>query len=90
MEMGKHTILSGETAMQSFNKLPGPRFGKAGWSVWLVLLIMIIKLLQMGGIVGGVALILNMVFPQISVALGAFLVAVVVALMTFKGLLQIY
>ncbi|GJM28009.1 MAG: hypothetical protein DHS20C17_06440 [Cyclobacteriaceae bacterium] len=85
MEMGKHTILTGETAMQAFNKLPGPKFGKARWSVWLVLVIMLIKLLQLGGIVGGVALILNMVFPQLSVAVAAFMVAIVVALMTFKG-----
>lgn len=85
MEMGKHTILSGETAMQAFNKLPGPRFGKARWSVWMVLVIMLVKLLQLGGIVGGVALILNMVFPQLPVATAAFSVAVVVALMTFKG-----
>ncbi len=85
MEMGKHTILSGETAMQAFNKLPGPRIRGTRWSVWLVLGIMIIKLLQLGGIVGGVAIILNMVFPMLSVASGAFLVAIVVALMTFKG-----
>ncbi len=85
MEMGKHTILSGETAMQAFNKLPGPRIGKTSWSIWLVLVIMIIKLLQMGGIVGGVALILNMVFPQVSVTLNAFMVATLVALLTFKG-----
>jgi len=85
MEMGKHTILSGETAMQAFNKLPGPRIRGTRWSVWLVLGIMLIKLLQLGGIVGGVAIILNMVFPMLSVASGAFLVAIVVALMTFKG-----
>src|SRR5687767_8060008 len=28
LEFGKHTILTGETAMQIFNKLPGPRIGK--------------------------------------------------------------
>jgi Mn2+/Fe2+ NRAMP family transporter len=85
IEMGKHTILSGETAMQAFNQLPGPRIRGTNWSIWLVLGIMIIKLLQVGGIVGGVAIILNMVFPKLSVVAGAFLVATVVALMTFKG-----
>ncbi len=85
IEMGKHTILYGETAMQAFNRLPGPRFGPARWSVWVVLVVMLVKLLQLGGIVGGVALILNMVAPQLSVATAAFLVAVVVALITFKG-----
>jgi Mn2+/Fe2+ NRAMP family transporter len=29
LEFGKHTILTGETAMQAFNKLPGPVYGKA-------------------------------------------------------------
>lgn len=85
LEMGKHTILSGETAMQAFNKLPGPKIGKARWSIWLVLFVMVVKLLQLGGIVGGVALILNMVFPAIPVALLAFIVAILVALITFKG-----
>ncbi len=85
LEMGKHTILYGETAMQAFNQLPGPKFGKARWSVWLVFVVMVVKLLQLGGIVGGVALILNMVLPSISVGLAAFMVAVVVALITFKG-----
>lgn len=85
LEMGKHTILSGETAMQAFNQLPGPRIRGTRWSVWLVLGIMIIKLLQLGGIVGGVAIISNMVFPELSVATAAFMVAIVVALMTFKG-----
>jgi len=43
IEMGKHTILSGETAMQAFNQLPGPRIRGTNWSIWLVLGIMIIK-----------------------------------------------
>ena len=85
LEMGKHTILTGETAMQAINQLPGPRLGNARWSVWLVLLIMLVKLLQMGGIVGGVALIMNMVVPAIPVAVAAFMIAVVVAMITFKG-----
>ncbi len=85
MEFGKHTILSGETAMASFQRLPGPRFGQARWSVWLFLGLMIIKVLQVGGIVGGVAIILNMVFPQIGMPILAYATAVVVALLIFRG-----
>lgn len=59
LEFGKHAIHSGETTMQSFNNLPGPRFGKANWSIWLWLGIMLFKMLQVGGIVGGVALLLT-------------------------------
>src|SRR6187455_3569132 len=36
LEFGKQAILTGETVMSLFNKLPGIRFGKAGWAVWTV------------------------------------------------------
>ncbi len=85
LEFGKHTILTGETAMQAFNKLPGPIFGKAKWSVWTVLAVMTIKLLQVGGIVGGVAIILNILAPVLSIPVYAIGIAIVVALMIFRG-----
>ncbi|NAS11293.1 Nramp family divalent metal transporter [Poritiphilus flavus] len=85
VQFGKHTIRTGETAMQAFDKLPGPRIGKARWSVWAVLLVMFVKLLQVGGIVGGVAIILHILVPGISIAALAFLIAVVVALMVYRG-----
>ncbi len=62
-EFGKHTILTGETAIQAFNIPPGPAYGKASSTVWMVLAVMIIKLLQVGGIVGGIAIILNIAIP---------------------------
>ncbi len=85
LEFGKHTILTGETAMQAFNALPGPLFGKAKWSVWTVLGVMIIKLLQVGGIVGGVAIILNIMAPIFSIPFYAIGIAIVVALMVYRG-----
>lgn len=85
VEIAKHTILTGETAMQIFNKLPGVRWGSANWSVWAVFFMMTLKFLQVGGIVGGSAIILNIVFPQLGVAVWAFIVATTVALMIFQG-----
>lgn len=85
VEFGKHTILTGETAMTAFHQLPGPVIGKARWTVWTVFLVMIIKLLQVGGIVGGVAIILHIPFPQISVPVWALLVAPVVGVLVFRG-----
>ena len=85
LEFGKHTILTGETAMQAFNKLPGPFFGKAKWAVWMVLGVIVIKLLQVGGIVGGVAIILNMAFPNIAIPVFCLLIAAIVALMVYRG-----
>ena len=64
LEFGRHTIATGETTMQAFNRLPGPKFGSAHCSIWIWLLLMIAKNLQVGGIVGGVAIILKMVIPD--------------------------
>lgn len=85
VEFGKHAIHSGESVMVAFDKLPGWRIGKTHWTVWSWVILMSFKLLQVGGIVGGVALVLNLVFGQVPVAFWVFLVATIVALMTFKG-----
>ena len=63
LEFGRHAIATGETTMVALNKLPGPRFGKANWSVWTWLVLMLIKSIQVGGIIGAVSLILVSVFP---------------------------
>ncbi len=85
VEFAKHTILTGETAMTAFHQLPGPVFGKARWTVWTTFAIMIIKFLQLGGIIGGVAITLHMAFPQLAAPAWAFISAFVVSLLVFRG-----
>lgn len=85
LEFGKHTILTGETAMQVFNKLPGPKFGQGRWSVWTVFLLMLMKIVQLGGMLGSAAIVLNMLFGSVPVFLWVLLSALSVALMIFRG-----
>ncbi|PCJ94089.1 MAG: iron transporter [Flavobacteriaceae bacterium] len=82
---GKHTIMTGETAMQAFNSLPGPNGKRGNWAVWSVTIMMLLKLLQLGGIIGGVAIILNLALPIISIPLWAFIVAVFVGFLVYRG-----
>jgi len=88
LEFGRHAISTGETTMGSFNRLPGPKFGRANWSIWTWLVIMILKFIQVGGIVGGVALALNIAFPGVSVSIWTWMAAISVALLVFKGYYQ--
>ncbi len=88
LEFAKHTILTGQTPMQAFNKLPGIRLGKTHWTIWAFFILMVTKILQIGGILGGVALILNLILPDISVTLLAFVTAAVVGVMIFRGYYQ--
>lgn len=85
IEFAKHTILQGETPMQVFNRMPGKRFRGAHWSVWCFFILMLSKMLQLGGIIGGVAIILNIAFPSITISFYALFLAMVVALMIFRG-----
>ncbi|NND09307.1 MAG: Nramp family divalent metal transporter [Saprospiraceae bacterium] len=88
LEFAKHTILHGQTPMQAFNKLPGPKIGKAHWSIWAFFFLMVTKILQVGGVLGGVAIILHFLIPNLSINLLAFGTAIIVALMIFRGYYQ--
>ena len=85
LEFGKQAIYSGETTMQALNKLPGPRIGKAHWSIWTWLVLMSVKLLQVGGIVGGAALITHMALPQVPLAVWCYFTAIVASLIIYRG-----
>lgn len=85
VQFAKHTILTGKTAMQTLDDLPGPRIGKARWTVALYFLIMLIKFIQMGGIIGGVALVLHMLLPQLPVAIWALIMAPLTSVLVYRG-----
>ncbi|MGJ8696312.1 MAG: Nramp family divalent metal transporter [Verrucomicrobiaceae bacterium] len=63
IEFGRFTIASGKTSMQALGDLPGPRMGRTGWAVWAWFVIQSLKALQVGGVVGGVALALHALIP---------------------------
>mgnify|MGYP007059381162 FL=1 len=68
----------------AINKLPGWRIGRAHWTIWFWLGLLPIKILQVGGIVGGLAILLNLILPAISILLWCWIVAIAVALLVFS------
>lgn len=85
LEFGKHAILTGETVMTAFNKLPGPKLGHARWSVWVVFLVTILKIVQLGGMMGGTVVILQLLFPAIPIPVWTFVTTIIVALLIYNG-----
>ncbi len=89
IEFGKHAISSGESTMASLNALPGPRFRQTNWSIWTWLLLMMVKMLQVGGIVGGVVLATAELFPGLAVmpvrAVAAYAIAISVSILVYRG-----
>jgi manganese transport protein len=85
IEFGKNAIYTGRFTMANFNRLPGPRVGKGHWSIWLWLSLQGLKLLQVGGIIGGVAIVLHMMFPTLSVNLWAIVAALITSFLVYRG-----
>ncbi|NBB20274.1 divalent metal cation transporter [Runella sp. CRIBMP] len=85
LEFGKNAIYTGIPTMQSLNTLKGKHYGKAHWSIWAWLSLQGLKLLQVGGIVGGVAIVLNMVFPIFSTNVWAITASLITAALVYQG-----
>lgn len=85
LEFGKHTIVTGQTAMQIFNKLPGPKFGQGRWSVWFIFLLLLLKFVQLGGMIGSTAIVLHMLYSTLPVAVWVFICALFVSIFIYKG-----
>ena len=86
LEFGRQSIVRGISAMQLMNELPGPRFGKhrVSWGAWSWLILWLFKPLQVGGIIGGVAIILNIAIPGLSIATWTLITAfIVISVMLF-------
>ncbi|WP_420174431.1 Nramp family divalent metal transporter [Luteococcus sp. OSA5] len=62
IELAKWTIATGEPGLSGFDRVP-PRVAKRGLITWLWLLMAVAKITQMGGVVGGTAAALSLIFP---------------------------
>lgn len=64
--MGRFVIATGETGLASFDRVPGPRW-KVSWVVWCWAIMVFMTLLQVGAMFGGVAQVMNLIFPAVPV-----------------------
>jgi Mn2+/Fe2+ NRAMP family transporter len=85
LEFGKRAVMTGETTFASFNSLPGPKIGRANWTIWTWLFLMLFKFLQVGGIVGLVAILLNMAMPGVATNVWLWVIVAVVAAVVVSG-----
>ena len=85
VEFGRHAISTGETTLEAFTKLPGPKIGRAHWSIWTWIGIKAVHFLQMGGMIGGVALALNIAIPTIPIWAWTWIVAILTIFLVIGG-----
>ena len=83
-EWGRYTIATGETALESFNRIPGPRL-KVNWVVWLWVVMMLIVMMQVGAMLGGVSQIMHLLVPAIAVHAWVLIFLVLTLLLLLGG-----
>ncbi len=80
-ELGRYTISSGDTCLEAFNRLPGPRW-RVGWFVWLWIVWQIPGLITGSAILGSTGQVLSTAFPVLNqVTWGLILAGVTVAIL---------
>ena len=65
-ELGRYTIGTGETSLEAFDRIPGPRLG-ASWVVWTWFLSLLMSLIAVGGMLGSIGQVLNKVAPSVPI-----------------------
>lgn len=89
VELARWTISTGEPALTGYNKVP-PKVGRIGWVNVLWVVLALSKILQSGGIVGGVAVAFSLLFPFGGDPLGATSVTVWTAIVAFGSIALLY
>ena len=84
IELGRHTIMHGQTTLAALNGLPGPRL-VVSWVVWIWLAMFLCLVPQVAGIVGGTATALQLGGVDIPVNVLAILIGIVTALLLVIG-----
>ena len=83
-ELGRYAIASGETGLESFNRLPGPRF-KVNWVVWAWAVMVMMTQLQVGAMFGGLAQVMHLLVPGVSITLWVLLFLVLTLVLLLGG-----
>jgi len=78
-------IISGRPIMAEFNKLTGFRLGQANWMVWMTFFLTLLKILQLGGMLGGAAIAFSLIFPGIPISFVVVFLGISVGLLIFKN-----
>lgn len=83
-ELGRYTIATGYTAFEAFDRVPGPRL-RVSWLVWGSLFLLLWSTIQTAGIVGGIGLALELLFPRIDGQSWTFAITVVGMVLVMVG-----
>lgn len=89
IELARWTISTGQPALTGYNKVP-PHIGRVGWINILWAIMALTKILQIGGVVGGTAVALSLLWPLGGGPLSATSITVWTLVTVFGSIVLLY
>jgi Mn2+/Fe2+ NRAMP family transporter len=83
-EIGRYSVSTGETGLEGFNHVPGPRLG-VNWIVYGWMAMICMTRFQIGAMYGGVGQVLNQLMPAVPVWIWVILLLAVTLLLLLGG-----
>ena len=83
-EIGRYTIGTGETSLEAFSRVPGPRW-RVSWVVWVWFLGVAMSMFSAGGMLGALAEVLNILAPSIPVNAWVWIVNIATVILLVVG-----
>jgi Mn2+/Fe2+ NRAMP family transporter len=83
-ELGRYSIGTGETTLEAFNRVPGPRW-RVSWVVWLWCVAVLFSLFGLAGMLGGIGEVLNRIVLAIAVGSWVWIVNFVTVALLLIG-----
>ena len=83
-ELGRYTIATGETSLEAFNRVPGPRLG-VSWVVWTWFVAQILIMFGIGGMLGAISEVLNTMVPGVPIKAWIWVINVVTVALLVLG-----
>ncbi|UNX54650.1 Nramp family divalent metal transporter [Georgenia sp. TF02-10] len=89
VEMARYSIVTGLGGMEGYTRVP-PRLGRVGWVFVMWALMAISKLIQTGGLIGGMAAALSILFPIGSAPLETTSLTIWAVVVTVLAIVTLY
>lgn len=83
VEFGKNAILSERSLMGDLNSWSHAPSGH--WSIWAIGILSLFKILQLGGMIGGAALALSLIFPVLPIGLSLAILGLILPFFFVKN-----
>ena len=83
-ELGRYTVGTGETALEAFDRIPGPRF-RVSWVVWLWFLMIVATLLTIGAMLGAIGEVMQLLVPAVSINAWVWIICVGTVILLTAG-----